>query len=53
MMATLSGICAELRRAIRKYVTAHNKRYAKPFTWTKDVDAIIAKVKRTRSRAAQ
>jgi len=41
----------ELRRAIRDYVAAHNKNYAKPFTWTKDADAILAKVRRARAKA--
>ena len=42
-----------LRRAIQDYVAAHNKHYAKPFAWTKDADAIIAKVKRARATAQQ
>lgn len=41
----------DLRRAIREYVAAHNKHYAKPFKWTKDADTIIGKVKRARAKA--
>ena len=41
----------ELKKAIREYVAAHNKHYAKPFQWTKDAKSIIAKVKRARKKA--
>lgn len=42
---------SELKKAIREYVAAHNKRYAKPFVWTKDAESIIAKVKRAKRKS--
>ena len=42
---------AELRRAIREYVAARNQLYAKPFSWTKDAEAILSKVRRAKAKA--
>jgi len=43
---------SQLRKAIREYVAAHNKLYAKPFVWTKDAESIIAKVQRAKDVSA-
>ncbi len=42
----------ELKKAIRAYVAAHNKHYAKPFVWTKDATSILAKVERAKDPGA-
>lgn len=44
---------SDLRNAILEYLKAHNKHYAKPFKWTKDADAILAKAERARSKIGQ
>lgn len=42
---------ADLKRAIKAYVSAHNKNYAKPFTWTKSAESILAAVERAKEIA--
>ena len=42
------GSVGELRNAIRKFIDAHNAYGAKPFRWTKNADAILAKVERAK-----
>ena len=42
----------ELRDEIHRYITAHNAHSAKPFRWTKTVEAIIQKVRNIRSHIA-
>lgn len=42
---------AELKKAIREYVSAHNKHHAKPFTWTKSAESILAAVERAKEIA--
>lgn len=41
----------ELRRAIRDYIEAHNRNYAKPFVWTKTAETILAAVDRAKEAA--
>ncbi|MCC7380884.1 MAG: IS630 family transposase [Deltaproteobacteria bacterium] len=40
-----------LKTALRDYVAAHNKHFAKPFTWTKSAESILAAVDRARREA--
>lgn len=40
----------ELRSAIYEFVGAHNRQHAKPFTWTKTAEAILAAVERAKNR---
>jgi transposase len=42
---------AELREAIRHFITAHNAETAKPFRWTKSANSIIAATNRAKQAA--
>jgi transposase len=44
---------SDLRAALRAYVDAHNKHFAKPFTWTKSAESILAAVTRAKERVHQ
>jgi transposase len=39
---------SDLRAALKAYVDAHNKYFAKPFTWTKSAESILAAVTRAK-----
>ena len=41
----------ELKGAIRDYIKAHNRDYAKPFVWTKTAETILAAVERAKEAA--
>ena len=43
----------DLKQAIRGYIAAHNKAYAKPFVWTKTAETILAALQRANEIAEE